>query len=56
MGYKIVCLNCRTVFNQGMDFDSHHTRNCSGCGKEMILLSHRFRPPKNLLKNIKNKH
>ncbi len=30
-----------------MEFQSGHTYTCPGCGKEMKIMTHRFRPPKN---------
>lgn len=46
MGYKKVCLDCRVSFNRKIDFGSDLKYLCPNCGKEMILLPHRFRPPK----------
>lgn len=47
MGHKKVCLNCRLTFNRDFDNSTKEKNyNCSQCGKEMILLPHRFRPPK----------
>jgi len=47
MGHKKICLKCRVVFNR--DFDDGSTKQkyqCPSCRSEMILLPHRFRPPK----------
>ena|SRR5690554_9449 len=46
MGYKIVCLECRKAFSLGTDFSTNKEIICSDCGKEALLLPHRFRPPK----------
>lgn len=46
MGNKIVCLDCKKSFNQGTDFKDKNEIKCQDCGKQMILLPHRFRPPK----------
>jgi len=45
MGNKIVCLDCRKTFNQGTDFKDRRNSVCPECGKDMLLLPHRFRPP-----------
>ena len=42
MGYKKVCFNCRKSFNDNTIFE----QNCSECGRTMILINHKFRPPK----------
>lgn len=46
MGYKKVCLACRVTFNRSFDSDSELTYPCPECGQSMVLLPHRFRPPK----------
>ena len=46
MGHKSVCLNCKKAFNKKFDNESDREYKCPECGKQMILLSHRFRPPK----------
>lgn len=46
MGYKSVCIECRKSLNRPLDSDSKRLYPCSECGKAMVLLSHRFRPPK----------
>ena len=46
MGHKKVCLDCRISFNRAFDRGSELTYPCPECGKSMILLPHRFRPPK----------
>lgn len=46
MGNKIVCVECRKCFNQGTDFHDRHESRCPDCGQQMIILPHRFRPPK----------
>lgn len=42
MGYKKVCFNCRKSFNDNTIFE----QKCSECGRTMILINHKFRPPK----------
>ncbi len=47
MGHKKVCLNCRLILNREFDKEeSRLTYPCPECRNEMILLPHRFRPPK----------
>ena len=46
MGHKKVCLECKMTLNRPIDIDSELTYPCPECGKPMILLPHRFRPPK----------
>ena len=46
MGYKTVCLNCRKAFNQGTDFEKFHIGNCPECGKLMLQVDQKFKPPK----------
>ena len=46
MGHKKVCLDCKLIFNRSFDFGSDLTYPCPECQKSMILLPHRFRPPK----------
>ena len=46
MGHKVVCLDCRKSFSQGTDFEDRKDAVCPYCGQQMILLPHRFRPPK----------
>lgn len=46
MGHKKVCLECKLTFNRDFDFGSDLTYPCPECQKSMILLPHRFRPPK----------
>ena len=46
MGHKKLCLDCRKAFNRDFDSGSGHIYLCPDCGKEMILMPHRFRPPK----------
>ncbi len=45
MGYKSVCLDCKKCLNRPIDTGSGRLYPCSECGKPMIQLSHRFRPP-----------
>lgn len=47
MGHKKLCLECRLTLNR--EFDDGSTKlnyPCPTCQKPMILLPHRFRPPK----------
>lgn len=46
MGFKSVCLECRKALNRSLDPGADRQYPCSECGKAMIVLSHRFRPPK----------
>ena len=46
MGYKNVCFDCRKSFNQGTDLKDIRESNCPECGKLMVQVTHRFRPPK----------
>ena|SRR5690554_4754214 len=46
MGHKKLCLECRLTQNRPFDSGSELTYTCPECGKPMILLPHRFRPPK----------
>ena len=47
MGYKSVCLDCKKAFSQGTDFTKFNMdKVCSDCGKPMIFLSEKFKPPK----------
>ncbi len=46
MGQKVVCLNCKKSYNTGTDFNDRRDSICPECGKPMIHLPHRFRPPK----------
>ena len=47
MGHKKICLDCRLTLNREFDDGSKRlTYPCPNCQKEMILLPHRFRPPK----------
>jgi len=45
MGQKILCLNCRKSFNLRKDFAYTTPKLCVECGKPVILITHRFRPP-----------
>jgi len=46
MGHKAVCLDCQKAFSQGTDITNIREIKCPNCGKDVILLPHRFRPPK----------
>ena len=46
MGYKKVCLDCRLSLSRPIDFGSELSYPCPTYSKPMILLPHRFRPPK----------
>jgi predicted RNA-binding Zn-ribbon protein involved in translation (DUF1610 family) len=45
MGQKVVCLECKISFNQDIDCNNRKDTPCPDCGKIMIFLPHRFRPP-----------
>jgi DNA-directed RNA polymerase subunit RPC12/RpoP len=47
MGHKAVCIDCRKSLNREFDDGSSEREYpCANCGKPMLLLPHRFRPPK----------
>ena len=46
MGYKVVCLDCRKAFSQGTDFENFRESVCPDCGKKMVFLNQKFKPPK----------
>ena len=46
MGYKNICLACRTSYSKGNNYKNQTESNCPQCGKKMILVSHKFKPPK----------
>ncbi|MDR7210995.1 hypothetical protein [Flavobacterium piscis] len=46
MGYKNICLECRTSYSKGNDYENQVESNCPQCGKKMILVNHKFKPPK----------
>lgn len=46
MGYKSVCLDCHKSFSLGTDFENLRESACPQCGQKMVLLNHKFRPPK----------
>lgn len=47
MGYKNICLYCKISFSQGNDIVSfNENRNCPKCREKMILVGHKFKPPK----------
>ncbi len=46
MGHKAVCFDCKRTVNREFDNGSDREYKCPNCGKQMILLPHRFRPPK----------
>lgn len=46
MGHKKLCLDCRLSLNRDFDPGSDLKYPCPTCGKTMLLLPHRFRPPK----------
>lgn len=47
MGHKKLCIKCRLTFSREFDDGlSNRKYPCPSCGEEMILLPHRFRPPK----------
>lgn len=46
MGYKNVCVNCHTAFSTGMDYNDVREAKCTRCDEQMILVNHKFKPPK----------
>jgi len=52
MGHKKICLDCRLTLNREFDDGNRQLKYpCPKCQKSMILLSHRFRPPKKIDEN-----
>jgi len=51
MGHKKVCLDCKLSLNRNFDNGSDVSYPCPECSKPMILLPHRFRPPKKMDEN-----
>lgn len=48
MGYKNVCVNCKTAFSTGMDYYEVRQTKCTKCNELMILVSQKFKPPKKI--------
>jgi len=46
MGYKKTCFNCRKSFNRPIDFGTDQVYPCPDCSNHMVLMNHKFRPPK----------
>jgi len=47
MGHKKLCIDCKLCLNREFDDGSNElTYPCPNCQEGMILLPHRFRPPK----------
>jgi hypothetical protein len=46
MGHKSVCLDCKKSLNIKIEKKSERTYPCAECGMPMIILPHRFKPPK----------
>lgn len=46
MGYKNICLECKTSYSKGNDFENQTTSDCTQCGQKMVLVNHKFKPPK----------
>jgi len=46
MGYKKTCFNCRKLFNRPIDFGTDQVYPCPDCSNHMVLMNHKFRPPK----------
>ena len=46
MGHKKVYLECSLCLNRNFDNGSDLKYPCPECGKPMLLLPHRFRPPR----------
>ena len=46
MGYKRVCIKCRTAFSQGNDYNNTKESTCSTCGDTTLILHQKFKPPK----------
>ena len=46
MGHKKVCLNCKKAFSIYNNESKEINLTCPECKSKMVLVSHRFRPPK----------
>ena len=46
MAHKSVCLDCRKAFSETTNMEVREVAICPQCGKQMVFLPHRFRPPK----------
>jgi DNA-directed RNA polymerase subunit RPC12/RpoP len=46
MGYKNICLKCRTSYSKGNDLEVQTETNCPQCAIKMTLVNHKFKPPK----------
>lgn len=46
MGYKNICLKCRTSYSKGNDYENQTESNCPHCSTKMILVNQKFKPPK----------
>lgn len=46
MGHKKVCLDCRECLNLAASDYTVNNYTCAKCNRQMIILPHRFRPPK----------
>ncbi|MBA3680228.1 MAG: hypothetical protein H0W73_03435 [Bacteroidetes bacterium] len=46
MGYKKVCFTCRKAFSVYKNATEKINRSCPECGKQTIIFSHLFKPPK----------
>lgn len=44
MGAKRICFNCRKAFN--VPYAAKGPTHCPDCGEAVVILPHRFRPPK----------
>lgn len=47
MHFKNICLTCRKSFNQNTELGNIIASNCPQCGKKMIEVDQKFKPPKN---------
>lgn len=46
MGHKKVCLHCKKAFSTYTNESKDINLTCPECESKMVLVSHRFRPPK----------
>lgn len=46
MGFKLVCVPCRSSFSVGNELEIKNVVKCRNCGKPANILHHKFKPPK----------
>jgi DNA-directed RNA polymerase subunit RPC12/RpoP len=45
MGYKSICVECKTAFSKGNNLNTINESSCTKCGQKTILVNHKFKPP-----------